>query len=58
MTSLCPAPVRVPGERGHLRHAGVPPDNQLVERIAVSGNELVHIPGPHQIADLKGTWRR
>ena len=39
-------------QRGHSLHARVFPHIDLVLTVAVSGNELVHILGEHQVTHL------
>ena len=38
---------------GNLLHCGVLPDYDLVERVAMSADDLIHIFGEHKVADLR-----
>lgn len=54
-SSLLPAavlPHRVSRQCGDFRHAGVPPDDDLVQRVAVRADDLVDVLRPHEVAHL------
>lgn len=46
------APIGVAGQRGQLAHRRVLPHDHLVQREAVGRDDLVHGPGPGQVAHL------
>lgn len=47
---------------GYLLHAWILPDNYLVEGVAMRGDDLIHVLGPHEVAHLldsaqvESTW--
>lgn len=45
--------VAVSGEFGQLGHHWVLPDEDLILRVAVGGDELVGVFGPGEVADLR-----
>jgi hypothetical protein len=45
-------PHGVPRQHGHLLHGWVPPHDDLVLAVAVRADQLVHVLGPGQVADL------
>lgn len=47
------APVGVAGERGDLGHGRVAPQDDLVQAVTVRAHDLVHRPGPHEVAHLR-----
>lgn len=51
-------PKRVPRKCGDLLHAGVPPDDDLIQAVAVRADYLVHRAAPHQIAHLQEMTQR
>lgn len=45
--------VGVAREGGHLGHGGVRPDDDLVQGVPVRADDLVHVLGPQEVADLR-----
>eukprot|EP00166_Cyanidium_caldarium_P006324 ctg_900.g375 len=51
-------PQQMSGERGHLAHARIPPQNDLILRVPVRAHQLVQRLAPRQIAHLRAGVHR